>query len=112
MRIYPSPEDENAPITFSITALASTVEGSGRFHRKLGAMNQNTETLRPLTENERAGSAQRLCGVERGATQIPYSEGRCQNPVAWLWTNNGGHTQSGNSTLLEIYWCDEHVPKQ
>jgi hypothetical protein len=95
-----------------VRALASTVERFGRFHRKLEAMNQNTETLTPLTENERAENAQRLCGVEKNATQTPYREGRCRNPVAWLWTNNGGHTQSGNSTLLEIYWCEEHVPKQ
>jgi hypothetical protein len=75
-------------------------------------VNQNTETLRPLTEDERAENAQRLCGTEKNATQIPYRENRCRNAVTWLWSNNGGHTQLGNSTLQEIYWCGEHAPKQ
>jgi hypothetical protein len=75
-------------------------------------MNQNTETKRLLTEDERAENVRRLCGVNKDATQIPYREDRCQSHVTWFWSNNGGHTQSGSSSLLEIYFCDEHLPKQ
>src|SRR5579863_2042076 len=62
-------------------------------------MNKNDATLRRMTEKERAEYAGRPCGEDKKATQIPYDENRCRKPVTWLWSNNGGHTQSGNSTF-------------
>ncbi len=75
-------------------------------------MSLNTGTLTLLTEDERA-AARWPCGEDRNANWISYRPDRCQNPVIWLWSDNGGHTvNGGNSTLQEIYWCAEHAPKQ
>jgi hypothetical protein len=71
---------------------------------------QHIGTLRLLTEDERK-NARWPCGEDQNAPSISYKPDRCQNPVMWLWTNNGGHTQLGSSTLQEIYWCDECAPK-
>ena len=74
-------------------------------------MSLDTGTLRLLTEDE--GTAARWpCGEDKNASFISYRPDRCQNPVAWLWSSNGGHTDMGNSALQEIYWCAEHAPRQ
>jgi hypothetical protein len=72
-------------------------------------MGANTTTKTRLTLDECVENAKRICGVDKNAAQIPAFAPRCPNPVTWSCRNDGGHTQSGHSTLQEWSLCDEHA---